>query len=644
MKLISPLQKLDAAPRQSSSLKLLLFLALGASTAVAQTTGGTGSSGSGTTGTSGSSGSTTGSTSGSGSSSSSGSGSTASAGDFSQVQSWLSVQGTPKNGALIVHFDRKDIGNTNLMGSRVSNELVADGLVAFYPLPDFTVQSSSGTSGSTSGSTGSSTSGSTASGASSGSSGATGSTSGSSASGSSSTSGNGTTAGLYDPFNVIYQTASLNTAGGPWFLMTAEIPLLESEVNPFLRQLNRSDITVAAVHNHYLMDNPRFVFVHLEGVVNQARVQIFKSAIAATGIGAITDGTQNKVARLNQGRIASILGGDAMGSADVVEVSIPRDEQFSSCAPALAQTLFNRESQGTSIALGASGQYGSTSSSGSTGASGSTGSTGTSGSTGSTGTTGGSSASTSGTTASGSTSTSGSASSTTDASTFTPATGNGSSADWLTLSGCNATVGSSFAGANGGSSTGTSTSGTTGSTTTGTTGTGTTTSTDTLSMGAVQIPNQMIAFSEIRMQADGNDQAFLVGELALLPTEVDLSRRSLIAQGFSVSAVHNHSATLSPGLLFLHIAKHGDAMQMSQVLRRVMDQNRVAAGQISSTGNGTNGSGSSTGTGATGTGSTGTGTGTGTTGTGTGTTGTGTGTTSGTGTGTGSTGSGTGSL
>jgi len=598
MKLISPLKTLDAAPRQSSSLKLLLFLALGAGTALTQATGGTGTSGGGTTGVTagggtGAAGGGTG-TAGSGTGTEgSGTGTSASAGDVSTVQGWMSVQGKVQNGALLVHFSRKDMGNTNLQGSQVSNELVADGAVAFYPLADFTLQSSGATGGTTPGSSGSTSgssgSGSATSGSASGSSGASGSGSTGTA-----TSGSGSTAGasaspVYDPFGILYQTASLNTSGGPWYLMTAEIPLLEKEVNPFLRQLNRSDISVAAVHNHYITDNPRLVFVHLEGVVNQARVQIFKSAIAVTGIRQITDGTENAVNRLNQNQIGSILGGTASGSADVVDVMIPRDEQFSSCLPALDQMLFNRESQGTSIAQGSSGQFGASASAGSTGATGSTGSS--SGSAGST-----AAGSSSGNSGSGST-------------TFTAATGTGSSADWLTSSGCNATVGSSFAGANGGTATSTGTAGTTG--VTGSAGTGN------VSMGPIQIPNEMLAFSEIRIQADGNGQGFLVGELALLPSELDLTRRSLISQGFQVSAVHNHSATISPDLLFLHIAKKGNAAQMAQIVRQAMDQNRVAAGSISATGNSNGGTGTTGGTGSTGTGTTGTGTaGGGTTGTG----------------------------
>jgi hypothetical protein len=129
-------------------------------------------------------------------------------------------------------------------------------------------------------------------------------------------------------------------------------------------------------------------------------------------------------------------------------------------------------------------------------------------------------------------------------------------------------------------------------------------------MTPVQIPNQMVAFSEFKLQSDGKDTAFLVGELAVLPTELDITRRSLISQGFRVSAINNHSASLFPQLFFLHISKHGDAVQMSQLLRRVIDQNRIAAGQISSTGSSGSGTGSTSG-GTTGTGASG---GTGTTG------------------------------
>jgi hypothetical protein len=162
-------------------------------------------------------------------------------------------------------------------------------------------------------------------------------------------------------------------------------------------------------------------------------------------------------------------------------------------------------------------------------------------------------------------------------------------------------VASSFAGASGNGTAGTGSSSGAAGGATGTSGSAAGASgsaSGALDMTPVQIPNQMLAFSEIHLQSDGNGIGLLVGELALLPSEVDLSRRSLISQGFQVSAVHNHSATVSPELLFLHIAKRGNAMQMAQIIRMVMDQNRIAAGQISVP-TGTSGSGSGTGTGST---------------------------------------------
>jgi hypothetical protein len=165
----------------------------------------------------------------------------------------------------------------------------------------------------------------------------------------------------------------------------------------------------------------------------------------------------------------------------------------------------------------------------------------------------------------------------------------GTSADWQALSGCETSTLGTFAGGTGatGSASGGSTAGTTGASGSATAGAGTGTT-----MGE-PVPNVMAAFSEIRIQADGNGQGFLVGELALLPTEVDLSRRSLVANGFSISAVHNHTLSLFPQLFFVHIAKHGNAIQMAQTLRQIMDQNRVGAGQISVPTSGTSGTGTS---------------------------------------------------
>jgi hypothetical protein len=49
-------------------------------------------------------------------------------------------------------------------------------------------------------------------------------------------------------------------------LNLGETVILQEEINPFLTALRERDIIVTAVHNHWLFDNPRLMYVHWENV------------------------------------------------------------------------------------------------------------------------------------------------------------------------------------------------------------------------------------------------------------------------------------------------------------------------------------------------------------------------------------------
>jgi Domain of Unknown Function (DUF1259) len=52
-------------------------------------------------------------------------------------------------------------------------------------------------------------------------------------------------------------------------LNLAELVFLQEEVNPFLKAIKKSDhIKVSAIHNHWLFEKPRLIYMHLESVQN----------------------------------------------------------------------------------------------------------------------------------------------------------------------------------------------------------------------------------------------------------------------------------------------------------------------------------------------------------------------------------------
>jgi len=58
----------------------------------------------------------------------------------------------------------------------------------------------------------------------------------------------------------------MNAAGNA--LNLGEIVVLQDELNKFLTILKRNGIDIAAVHNHWIFDNPRILYVHFQSIEN----------------------------------------------------------------------------------------------------------------------------------------------------------------------------------------------------------------------------------------------------------------------------------------------------------------------------------------------------------------------------------------
>ncbi|WP_225948128.1 MULTISPECIES: DUF1259 domain-containing protein [unclassified Paenibacillus] len=51
-------------------------------------------------------------------------------------------------------------------------------------------------------------------------------------------------------------------------LNTGEFTLLQREIQSFVRNATKLNLKVTAIHNHWLFDKPRLMYVHLESVEN----------------------------------------------------------------------------------------------------------------------------------------------------------------------------------------------------------------------------------------------------------------------------------------------------------------------------------------------------------------------------------------
>ncbi len=55
-------------------------------------------------------------------------------------------------------------------------------------------------------------------------------------------------------------------AMGDEFMVMGDLVLLEKEINPVISALAEADINVTAIHNHFLGENPRIMYMHIGGM------------------------------------------------------------------------------------------------------------------------------------------------------------------------------------------------------------------------------------------------------------------------------------------------------------------------------------------------------------------------------------------
>src|SRR5215211_6855248 len=66
------------------------------------------------------------------------------------------------------------------------------------------------------------------------------------------------------------------------------------------------------------------------------------------------------------------------------------------------------------------------------------------------------------------------------------------------------------------------------------------------------------------------DEAMVMGDLVLLDEEVPEVMSGLFNGGMQVTAVHNHLNQVSPHVLYMHYAGHGDAVQLATALHQAL--------------------------------------------------------------------------
>lgn len=74
------------------------------------------------------------------------------------------------------------------------------------------------------------------------------------------------------------------------------------------------------------------------------------------------------------------------------------------------------------------------------------------------------------------------------------------------------------------------------------------------------------------------DQTMVMGDLVLTQSEVNPVMSRLIANGFTITALHNHLLRSSPATMYMHISGRGDATRLAQGLRDALGASQTPLG------------------------------------------------------------------
>jgi hypothetical protein len=101
-------------------------------------------------------------------------------------------------------------------------------------------------------------------------------------------------------------------------------------------------------------------------------------------------------------------------------------------------------------------------------------------------------------------------------------------------------------------------------------------------LDGVEIKAGLALGSWAAFKRNGSD-AMVMGDLVLTEDEVQPVMMKLQEGGIQESALHNHLLGESPHVMYMHIASHGDAVQMAKAIRAALALTKTPAPDASST-------------------------------------------------------------
>ncbi len=115
-------------------------------------------------------------------------------------------------------------------------------------------------------------------------------------------------------------------------MVMGDLVLTENEVEPVMLKLQEEGIQETAVHNHLLHENPRVLYMHIEGHGEAVRLaKAVHDALALTQTppaDSSTSPTEDKNVGIDTAQIESTLGHKGKVNGGIFQVSVPRAEKI----------------------------------------------------------------------------------------------------------------------------------------------------------------------------------------------------------------------------------------------------------------------------------------------------------------------------
>jgi len=82
-----------------------------------------------------------------------------------------------------------------------------------------------------------------------------------------------------------------------------------------------------------------------------------------------------------------------------------------------------------------------------------------------------------------------------------------------------------------------------------------------------------VAFKQVQ------NQVMVMGDLVLLESEINPVMEKMMANGITITAVHNHLLRANPATFYMHIGGHGDAINMATAIRLALMESNTPLGR-----------------------------------------------------------------